>query len=348
MRILLGNNTLSILAGSETWTVTLARHLKKLGHDVTCYSPRLGFVSDTLESEGITCVGSLPASGIRPFSIVLEPDFDARFDVIIANHHDIVTELRARFPDTMIVSTIHGVQHLMDGPRGEKVPAPEHPAIGKADVFVSVSEEIQAKLMSDYQQDSLIVRNFFDIPYFKTKRVATPGKPKAILFNTNYATKDDQETKIMAAVARHFGARLLAVGANFVAAKDIRVALEDADVVVGMGRSALEGACAERLVIVHGRWGTGGALNAGNLPKLRACNFSGRDSGGDFFTVERLIQEIEDNYNPETIAWGHEHVLREHNVELAAQQYMAFAGASRVPSEAAIPKLKFQSGKPLL
>lgn len=348
MRILLGNNTLSILGGSETWTLTLARHLKKLGHEVVCYSPRLGFVSDLLEAEGMNSFADLPSNGIRPFSIVLEPEFDPRFDLIIANHHDIVTALRARFPDTMIISTIHGVQHLMEGARGDKVPAPEHPAIGKADVFVSVSEEVQAKLMSDYQQDSLIVRNFFDIPHFNTKRVATPGKPKNILFNTNYATKDDQDTKIMAAVARHFGARLLAVGANFVAAKDIRVALEDADVVVGMGRSALEGACAERLVLVHGRWGTGGVLNAANVQGLRACNFSGRNSGGDFFTVERLIEEIEANYNPETIAWGHEYVLREHNVELAAQKYLAFAGASRTPSVPALPKLKFQSGNPTI
>lgn len=328
MRILLGNQTLSLLAGSETWTATLARQLKKMGHDVTCFSPSLGVISEGLEADEIPCRDSIRTRGIRPFTILLEPFEDNRYDLIIANHYEVVRFLRIQFPDVPIVSTIHGVLHMMKDPKtGKDVPAPEHPALdAKVDQFVAVSEEVQAKLRADYAIDSIVIRNFFDFDVLQAKRPISPGKPKHILFNTNYATKDDPETKVLSDVARHYGARLIAVGQNFVMAPDMARALEDADVVVGMGRSVLEGVCAGRLGIVHGRWGTGGVVNDRNIGVLRACNFSGRNSGGDFWTKERFIQEIDANYNDETIAWGREYALRDHNVAVAVEKFLIFAG----------------------
>ncbi len=53
MRILMGNNTLAMLAGSETWTYALACQFKKMGHFVACYSPELGIISDKLREQGI-------------------------------------------------------------------------------------------------------------------------------------------------------------------------------------------------------------------------------------------------------------------------------------------------------
>src|SRR3990167_9213216 len=109
MRILLGNNTLSMLAGSETWTATLAEQLTRSGHEVMCFSPKLGAIAEKLEASGIKCVDNLPSTdAARPFSIILEPKVSFDFDFIIANHYDITTYLRERFPDTMIIATVHG------------------------------------------------------------------------------------------------------------------------------------------------------------------------------------------------------------------------------------------------
>jgi hypothetical protein len=344
MRILLANQTLALLAGSETWTATLAEQLKKAGHQVTCFSPQLGIISQRLEDAGIRCVDNLPSSdAARPFSIVLEPKADLDFDFIIANHHDITKTLRERFPDKTIVATVHGVLHKAKGPRGEEVIAPEHPAVGMADIFVAVSEEVQAKLAADYGISAVIVRNFFDAKHFTPKRAPAPGKPKQILINTNYADKNDHEIKILKEVANHYGAKLAAVGQNFTQTADTRRAIEDADVVLGMGRSVLEGVAMGRLGIVHGRWGTGGVVNEKNVPTLRACNFSGRNSGGDFWTAERFIEEIDANYNPAVMAWGTDYVRREHNVVKAAEEYVTLGSATRAPKPAALPKLKFQS-----
>jgi len=344
MRILLANLTLANLAGSETWTATLARQLKCAGHEVTCFSPTLGVIAQRLEADGIRCTDSLPASdAAKPFSIILEPKHDLDFDCIFSNHHDVTTFLRGRFPDKTIISTIHGVLHTMQDKKGQTVPAPEHPAVGKADVFVAVSEEVQAKLATDYGIKSVIIRNFFDLTHFKSKRKPAEGKPKQFLINTNYAEKNDKEILILKEVTKHYGARLTAVGQNFTQTDDTRRAIEDADVVLGMGRSVLEGVAMGRLGIVHGRWGTGGIVNDQNLETLRNCNFSGRNSGGDFWTVEKFIEEIDANYKPEVLAWGMDYIRREHDVVKAASEYVLFGSATKAAAPAPLRKLKFQN-----
>jgi len=274
MKILVANQTLSLLAGSETWVKTLALQLKKMGHAVTAFSPSLGVIAEELEASDISCRKDIRTGGIRPFSILLEPFEDNDFDLIIANHYEVVRFLRHHFPKTPIVSTIHGVLHTMQDAKGKDVPAPEHPATdAKVDQFIAVSEEVKAKLMTDYGIDALIIRNFFDTEKYKATRPITPGKPRQILYNTNYALKDDEDTKIVREVAKHYGAKLAAIGQNFTMAKDTMLAIEDSDIVIGMGRSVLEGVCAGRLGIVHGRWGTGGIVSRENIEKLRGCIF---------------------------------------------------------------------------
>ena len=326
MNILIGNNTLSFLGGSETWVQTLAIQLKEMGHQVFGFSPELGVIAENLKKHDIVCYNDLFTSGVKPFSFVLEEKQELQFDIIIANHNHIVDYLRSQFPDTPIISTIHGIIHKTKNEADQIVLAPEHPALdAKVSQFVAVSEEIQETLKRDYNIDSMIIRNFFDTKQYQAKRPATPGKPKTFLVNSNYFVGNDPVIEIIREVSKHYKARLIAVGMNFGASNDVMKAIEDADIVVGMGRSVMEGVCAGRLGIVHGRWGTGGIINEHNINDLRQFNFSGRNSGGILFTVEQMIAEIDKNYNPATIEWGRNYVLREHNVVHAAETFLQTA-----------------------
>src|SRR3990167_2761039 len=112
LKILIGNQTLSLLAGSETWTYTLALQLKKLGHSVACYSPSLGIIAQKLWKEGIMSYSDLSAQGVKPFTVLLQEEVDHKYDVIIANHNEVVSTLREKFPTTPIISTIHGIIHV--------------------------------------------------------------------------------------------------------------------------------------------------------------------------------------------------------------------------------------------
>lgn len=323
MKILLGNNTLSLLAGSETWTYTLAVQLKKMGHDVQGFSPDLGIISRDLQTFGIPSHRDLAPSGMKPFSVVLEEKVDHNYDLIIANHFHIVDYLRRMFPKTPIISTIHGILHTMPNPQtNELMWAPEHPAMNAGvNQFVSVSEEVQEILRKEYNLDSLIIRNFFDTQKYTVQRKVSET-PKVFLINTNYNGGNDPEIEVIRAVVKHYGANLIATGANFGTSPDMVPAIEDADVVIGMGRSVLEGVCAGRLGIVHGRWGTGGVINEANIEELRAVNFSGRNSGGKMMTPEEMIAEIDKYYNPDNLEWGRNYILREHNVEIAAETFL--------------------------
>lgn len=316
LKILVANHTLSILGGSETWTYTLASQLKEMGHNVFCYAPELGIISDELEKGGIKSFKEFNIGGIMPFTFVLEENFDHDYDFIIANHFHVVEKMRAKFPKTPIISTIHGIIHLLDD--GGK--APEHPALDcGVNQFISVSEEVQEKLRQDYSIDSLIIRNFFDIKKFDLPEANQ--KPKQFLLNTNYAGKEDPEVKVVKEAAVAMGARLAVIGQNFVQTFDTLRAIKDADVVFGMGRSVLEGVAAGRLGIVHGRWGTGGVVIDQNIEKLRHYNFSGRNADR-LATKEEIIEMIETYYNPTNLQWGKDYMARDHNVILAADEFI--------------------------
>ncbi len=319
LKILLGNNSLSLLAGSETWTYSLALALKNLGHDVHCFSPQLGIISEKLIEAGVPCFDAIYATEVKPFSFVLEEKIDHNYDVIIANHNHIVDFLRAQFPKKPIISTIHGIMHHHEN--GDT--APEYPALySGVNQFVAVSEEVQEKLKEDYGIESMIIRNGFDVERFR-KIESSEGKQLQFMVNTNYADRNDPAIVTIREVAKHFGAKVAAIGQNFTQSFDISRAISDSQVVFGMGRSVLEGVAAGRLGIVHGRWGTGGVINESSYEELRLRNFSGR--GNVLATKDEIIKMIEDNLNPIVMVWGKEYIARDHNIVLVAEQYIALA-----------------------
>lgn len=329
MKILLANQTLAILAGSETWVLTLAAELVKQGHKVTGFSPQLGFIATKMEAMGIKCVDSIGTSGerqIKPFSIVLEEETDENFDVIICNHHDITAYLHQQLPNVPIIATVHGILHT--GPNGEIYP--EHPVTDfKVDQYISVSEEVQDKLKEEYGIESIIIRNFFDLERFK-KEEKLPEKISNFLVNSNYWGKDDVISKTIKEVSTHYGAHLLAVGANFEPNSEVEDVIKQVDVVVGMGRSVFEGACMGKLALIHGRWGTGGVLTPESYEELKKTNFSGRlyrqnMNGNCLADSDDIIKNIDANFNQKNVDEVYKLVKKNHDVKKAAKQFIEIA-----------------------
>lgn len=324
LRILLGNNTLSLLAGSETWTYTLAVQLKAMGHHVACFSPELGIISEKLEDLGIHSYSTLDTGDlVLPHSFILEEKIDHNYDVIIANHFHIVEMLRTIYPTKPIISTIHGVLHFMeDG----VTKAPEHPALDSGvNQFVAVSEEIQEKLKKDYSIDAVIVRNAFDMGRYSVIP-AVAEKPRCFMVNTNYADINDPFFKSVREAAKLMGARVAAVGQNFAQQFDLSRALTDSDVVFGMGRSVLEGVAAGRLGIVYGRWGLGGVVTKETSESLRYYNYSGRNAvSRDAVSPEEIVKLITDHYRPSVLQEARRMVMADHNVAYAAEAYVRLA-----------------------
>lgn len=95
MKILILNHTLKHYAGTETFTYALACELKRLGHEVICFSPQLGQLTDRLRQAEIAVTNDLAA---------LPEDVD-----VIHAHHRYESLLAfARFPDKPMVSFVTG------------------------------------------------------------------------------------------------------------------------------------------------------------------------------------------------------------------------------------------------
>lgn len=335
MKILLGNNTLDLKAGSETWLLTLATELKRLGHDVTAYSPFLGFIAMQLEAIDVRCISELRGSNPAPtkFSLgMVDNEIDQDFDVIICNHHKITKDLHAAFPTVPIIATVHGILHK-DVNTGEIWP--EHPVTDfKVDQYVAVSPEVQGLLKEVHGLDSVVIPNFFDLDRFSWRPTPPESgdydgehtlnlrKPTGFLVNTNYMGKEDPAIQTIMEVSRHYGAQVRALGMNFVESWDIQDAIKDVDVVFGMGRSVLEGFCMGKISVVQGRWGTGGVITQETYPALSESNFSGRSSQGKYASAEELISMIDSALNHEQFEWQRKTVLANHDVKVAAKRYL--------------------------
>ncbi len=323
LKILMGNNTLDWLAGSETFTYTLANALKKLGHEVTAFSPHLGFIAMQLEKDGIKCVsGFSQKQEAHKFQLALEEESDEGFDIIICNHYEITKFLHFRFPEVPIIATVHGILHA-DVNTGQIWP--EHPVTEfKVDQYVAVSEEVQSLLKDVYGIESVIIRNFFDLEIFKWQDYAG-NVPKNFLINSNYLNLEDESVKTLKEVVKHFGGQFKAVGGNFSGSWDLQEIIKTVDVVVGMGRSVMEGFAMGKIALVQGRWGTGGVITPETYEAIRKTNFSGRNSEGKYATKEELIAMIEGAVNVKQFEWQKETILKEHNAQEAAKRFLEIA-----------------------
>jgi len=326
MKILIGNQTFSILAGSETYMLTLATELVRLGHDVTAYSPNLGFIATKLEAIGVKCINTLTGEDkgqIEPFNPIMT-ESEGSFDVAICAHYEITKTIRTKFPSLPIIAIVHGIIH--SNPNTGEI-FPEHPVTDMdIDQYVAVSEEVQNLLKSVYNIDSKLIRNFFDLNRFK-KEGKLKKKPETILVNSNYWGVEDEINKIIKGVANHYKAKFIGIGANFATTYETDKIIKDADIVFGMGRSVMEGLCMGKIAVVHGRWGTGGVINKNSYETLKLTNFSGRPTSGigQLLPSEEIVKQIDAAWNKKAVDESYELVKKNHDVKKAAKQFLDIA-----------------------
>jgi hypothetical protein len=326
MKILLFNQTLQILAGSETYTLTLAAELKRLGHEVTAYSPHLGIIAAKLEGMGVKCVNELVGDGnaqIQPFNPILV-ESESNFDIAIGAHYDRTREVRQKFPNLPIIAICHGIIH--SNPETGEI-YPEHPVTDmRIEQYVAVSEEVQGLLKEAYGIDSVVIRNMFDLSRFK-KEGKIKKKPETILVSSNYWGVEDEINKIIKEVAENYNAKFIGIGANFATTYETDEIIKQADIVFGMGRSVMEGVCAGKIGVVHGRWGTGGVVTKETYDTLKLTNFSGRPvkGQGKLLPAKDIIAQIDLAWDQKSVDATHAIIKKEHDVKVIAKKFLDIA-----------------------
>jgi len=275
MKILLTNNTLENLAGSETWVMTIDKALEELGHQVG------------------TCVAS--GKDLLIGKIIENPD------LAIINHNSCLNALSGL--NCKKIFTSHGI-----------IPDLEQPVKG-ADIYVSVSEEVQDNLKSK-GFESVIIRNPIDCDKFKSTRPIN-DTIKKVLFSSNY---QGYAKNVVIQTCKELGIELEIIGGQN-RVSNIVDKINEADLVIGLGRTAYEAMACERNVIIFDYNGADGIATPESLLEFRKNNCSGRRYR-KMFTVEDLKNEFS-KYSQENGKRLREYILKNNNAIKIVKQYLA-------------------------
>jgi len=271
MKILLTNFSLDRLAGSETWTMTMFAQLVKLGHDVDIF---------VASSEDNTLISATC-------------DKNKSYDLAIINHNNCLYELQ----DWRIkrrVFTSHGV-----------IPGLEQPIPG-ADVYVSVSEEVQTNL---YVKGftSTIIRNPINTEYFTFVKQNKDLK-KILWMNNNKPIPEMIEP--------------VSVGYEYRTQWGWRTGVKEniqwADLVVSSGRGIYEAlSCGKNAMVVN--WcGCDGMVTEDTILEFRKTNCSGR-TNKVFWNPDRMRQEF-DKYDSSRDL--RPYIIENNNIATVARRYL--------------------------
>lgn len=298
MKILMINHTLDYYAGSETFTYTLAVELQREGHEIICFSPRLGPLAERIRKKGIEVTDDLST-------------IHTDIDVIHAHHRHETLLAYTRFADKPIILVCHGI-----------LPWQEQPPMSRLNIYryVTVSEEVRDHLVHNHHIDSKeieIIRNGVDLTRFFCKE---PIKfvPKSAIVISNYMT--DQQRFLVRKVCERLNISLNLLGFIDKSVWDVEEHINQADIVFALGRSALEAMACRRVVIVYDYNGADGIVTPENFCLLRKKNFSGRTNKFQYDEA-KLLREIEE-YSPTMPDEILKFIEREHNIRNIAKQFI--------------------------
>ena len=290
MKILLATDHLYSWAGSETLLLSLIEGLLD-DLELVVYARYLDkeWIGRHID-RSVRLVDSLEA--IR----------ENKFDLAHIQHCSCVVDIRAVFPNLPILFSSLGVLPFLEQP----VPFD----VGVSS-YLAISEEVAKNLIGQGIPESAItiIRNLVSTRRFFPK-APIRQRPERILVLSNKI--DEGRRVILRAAAQIIGASIKFVGGTSatIPQDELCDAINDADLVVTIGRGVVETMLCGRVPLVFDIHGGDGLVTPENLDVLKICNFSGRNFKIDY-SVGGLVEEFQ-KYSQD---YGHS--LR----EIALQQF---------------------------
>ncbi len=240
---------------------------------------------------------------MKTFATVLEEP-GGEFDYIFYNHNNTQS---ADFKSDCKIFTIQGI-----------FPKLEQPPAGM-DAYVAISEEI-----AEFHKklNPVVIRNGVDIDLFNCNSSAE--KKKNVLFSSNYRSKF-QNTLRMACWSLGLNYRRIGDKNQKL---DVLPDLKWADIVVGLGRTALEAmSCGKKVIIADRRsysdQGMDGFVSQIHVDEICKNNFSGRRYKKDI-TFSSIRNELKQAIK-DTSHWEREYIAEYFNINNVIQKYIELA-----------------------
>jgi len=285
VNILLTNHGLLGPGGTEKWTYYTARELSRIGHDVEVFTFRDG----------------LAGTALKEFCKVTTETPTGDYDVIYSNHNTCLSQVQALGPP--VIHTCHGPSNRL-----------EVPVLG-AWRYVGVSEEVVEGAM-DHGIPMRLITNGVDLEEFCPQETPS-GPPRVLSMCKSVAT-----SWMLQDACAELGWPYDWVHYTTKPRWEIATLMKEADIIVGCGRTAIEGlACGKEVLVFDGRTDepmADGWVTEENVELLRRKNFSCR-TNEYWWNVPSLTRTLQ-QYEPGnwSRAWAKENA----DISLKAQEYM--------------------------
>ena len=252
MHLILSAQHLASIGGAETYLVTVAEQLERIGHGVVLYAEEVGEAAEEARARGLRVadrVDRLPAE----------------CDAILVQ--DTVTShiLAERYPETPQVFVSHGI--VFDWTLPPQLP-------GLVSKVIVMNDRVGARAAAGgAPYDIVRLRQPIDLDRF-SPRGSAPDHPRRLLMVGNYLRGSRRNALLEACASAGIEARQLGAHGD-AATRTPELEVGEADIVVGYGRSAIEGMASGTAVYVYDHSGGDGWVTAETYPELEANGFAG-------------------------------------------------------------------------
>jgi hypothetical protein len=299
MRLLLATNHLG-LGGSESYLITVAEQLDRLGHEVALYSPEPDAGAEVAAERGIALVDA--------------PRLDAgEYDAALVQDAGVSLQVADACPGVPQLFVAHSAKFDLQAP----------PQLdGTIGAVIALNDRVAARMRSFATEVEVVrLRQPIDVERF-TQRAELPEVPREALLLSN-APNADRVAMLEAACAAA-GLRLTRLGGRWGQVKDIRPALAAAEIVIGYGRSVLEAMACGRAAYVYDWKGGDGWVTPESYPAIEADGFAG-GSCGKVFDAARLARDL-GAYSASMGPVNHDLVMTNHRASVHAQELLGLIG----------------------
>jgi hypothetical protein len=252
MRVVLGTHHLIAPAGADTYLVTVAEQLQRLGHEVVIHALEQGELADRARERGLAVAA-------------VERELPEDCDAVMCQDRVSAYELAARYPGAAHAFVCHSDVFSIDEP-------PAVPEVVRA--VVAMSDRVRRHLESQPLQAEIVrLRQPIDLTHFAPSGLARQA-PRRVVAVSNYLEGPRLDLLREACAAENLELELYGSAGTVVA--DPRPAMGEADIVVGKGRVVLEAMACARAALVYDFMGFGGWVTPERYPALEADAFAGQ------------------------------------------------------------------------
>lgn len=301
MKILFSNFRFNVLSGSETWIYTMIIECIRRNIETDLYilqnvSPNSPFLkNDIIKKIKIYTGNNIPKD---------------KYDIIFANHTSTIDVLLKHHPRSKIIQTCHGIFPKLEQP---------YPSIKS---HISITKEVE-KHLKNKNIDSTLIYNCVDFDRFK------PNKPiSEKLTNVLSLVQDNKALSIVKQACKKLNLHLIQLSKAHKSILNIEDAINNADLVITIGRGVYESMSCGRNVISFDCRGYHTNIPQGHglltsteyINEAILDNFSGRNKKKNM-NLDILVSEMK-KYSPEYGIICREYALKHFCVKNAVDKYI--------------------------